>query len=71
MAIQPQGAAGHLLQQPKPGPAVRGLGRSKDPPVQELPGGEGKIMAVAHQDQGRRPRVAPGQQVAEVGGGLI
>jgi len=39
--------------------------------VQELPDGAGKTIAVAHQGQGRRAGVAPGQQVAEVGGGII
>lgn len=71
MAVQGQGAARHLPEQPQFGPAGPGDLWGEDPPVQEPAGYFVQAIAVPHQTQGRLPEIAPGKEKAEVGGGFL
>ena len=70
MAVQGQGAARQVPEPPQFGPAGRRHLRGEDPPVQELAGGVLEAVAVPHQGQGRGAGIAPGQEKAEVRGGV-
>ena len=71
MAVQGQGVAREIREPAEFGPAGGRDLRGEDPPVQEPPGGFIQAIAVPHQAQGRLPGIAPGQEIAEIMGGVL
>jgi len=70
VAVQGQGAARQIPEPPQFSPPGRRRHRGEDPPVQKLAGGVVEAVAVPHQVQGVLPGITPGQEEAEVGGGV-